>query len=160
MNHNTTEQIYDNGVLLGALLRITGLSIFEVQSIIQGNLILGNKYDNIRSLLLEGAEWKTTFCLRLLNETMPTDINTILSDLNNIFKSNFGLNEFNSGVLNSGFYFNSINFSLSNTFEIREKFIALFKSDKYHFTDNKIAKILEISPTTVGKIVKEISSKK
>lgn len=160
MNHNATEQIYDNGLLLGALLRITGLNIFEVQSIIQGNLILSNKHDNVKSLLLEGAEWKTTFCSRLLNETMAMDINIVLNDLNNIFRTGWSINELNTGIYNFGFYFNSFNFSLSNTFETREKLIELFKSNQYNFADNKIAKILDISPTTVGKIVKEITSKK
>ena len=41
-NMNSSEQLYDSALLLGALLQITGLSISELQLIIQGQLLLDN----------------------------------------------------------------------------------------------------------------------
>lgn len=158
MNYNLSDQAYDNGILLGALLRITGLSISEVQAIIQGNLMLKNKHDNLRTLILEGSEWKTTFCYRLIKE-IP-DRNMVLNDLNNIFNTKFEENEFNNYIYNFMFYFNNFNFSLGYTTEIKEKLIGLFKSEKYNLTDNKIAIILDISPSTVGKFSKKITTTK
>lgn len=144
MNTNATDQLYDNGVLLGALLRITGLSVFDVQAIIQGNLILKNKHDNVRALILEECEWRSWFSLKIQKNGIKLD------DIRNIFGLDFSEAEFNNNLFNHNFFLNQINFSLKEFQPQRKKMIKLLK-DNYKFSNNQIASFLDISASTVGK---------
>lgn len=148
MNTNLSDQIYDNGILLGALLKITGLSIYEVQCIIKGDLILKSKNDYIKSLIMEGAEWRKLFCLKSF-------INNItIEDLNEAFGTMYSDVDYKSNIRNPNFYLNQFNFSLKDSNLIRKKLANILKN-KYSFSQNQIADILDISPTTVGKIFGE-----
>lgn len=148
-NMNSNEQLYDSALLLGALLQITGLSISELQLIIQGQLLLDNSPKIIRAYILEKSSFKSTLCAKCYENSIA------LSDLNEVFDSNYETTIIQQNLYNVQFYFNSYNFSLKQSFAIRRKLIQKLKT-KYHFPNKKIADILDIAPATVTKEIKSI----
>ena len=145
MNVTLTDQLYDNGILLGALLQITGLSIYEVQAIIRGEIILEQKNDNIKALIMEGSKFRKSFASKLFSNNIK------IEELNKIFSTNYSSADFFSQMYNPGFYLNQINFSIKDNNSVRSKLVELFRNT-YKFNDNQIAELLEISATTVQKI--------
>lgn len=144
INNNTTDQIYENGILLGALLQITGLSIYEVQAIIRGEMVLKTSGKDIRNLIIEGFEFKQPFCVKI------NQYGISLEDLNSIFNCQITQEVYNQNISNLKFYFNQWNFSAKISLSTRINLVNLFK-EKYNLNNNQIAKILDISPTTVQK---------
>lgn len=140
-----TDQMYESSLLLGALLNITGLSIIDVQNIIRGDLKLGTPSSTIRTTILENSEWRTTFCFR------AKPYNITLNDLNEVFDVKISESEFNGNIYNFNFYFNTFNFSLKQTQEVRKKLVLLLRN-KYNLNNNQIAVLLDVSPATIGKI--------
>lgn len=148
INNDKTDQIYDNGILLGALLQITGLSIWEVQSILRGDIRLKTTGKNIRSLIIDGAELKQSFTIKTLEHGIS------IEDLNSAFSTNITDDEYKSNIYNPNFLFNGFNFSLKSSTKIRQNLVKIFK-EKYNFSNQKTADLLDISATTVAKILGE-----
>lgn len=148
-NTNPNEQLYDSALLLGALLQITGLSINELQFIIQGQLLLENPPKIIRAYILEKASFKSTLCAKFLENSID------FSDLNEVFNTNYELSLIHHHLYNIQFPPKSYNFSLKQHFGIRRRLIQKLKT-KYQFPNKKIADILDIAPATVTKEIKNI----
>lgn len=126
MQQNFTDQIYDSSLLLGALLRITGMTITEIQWILQGNLILDTLPSTVRATILEKSEYKTLFCRKVLSKNI--DVN----DLNKIFGTNYDLQMFSSNADMTNFPLNLYNFSLKDNQKYRKELCQLLKT-KYNF---------------------------
>lgn len=152
INNDKTDQIYDNGILLGALLQITGLSIWEVQSIISGDIRLNTTGKNIRSLIIDDAELRQSFT------TKAIECGISIKDLNEVFDSNIDEIEYKSSGHLPNFLFNNYNFSLKGAVKIRQNLVKLL-NEKYHFTNNQTALLLDISASTVAKILGESKNK-
>ncbi|MGO5427120.1 hypothetical protein [Fusobacterium mortiferum] len=148
-NMNSSEQLYDSALLLGALLQITGLSISELQLIIQGQLLLDNSPKIIRAHILEKSSFRSTLCAKCFENNID------FSDLNEVFNSNYEISIIQQNLYNIQFHFNNYNFSLKQNFGIRRKLIQKLKT-KYHFPNKKIADILDIAPATITKEIKSI----
>ncbi len=148
MQQNFTDQIYDSSLLLGALLRITGMTITEIQWILQGNLILDTLPSTVRATILEKSEYRTLFCRKVLSKNID------VKDLNKIFGTNYDLQMFSSNADMTNFPLNLYNFSLKDNQKYRKELCQLLKT-KYNFSNNEIARFLEIAPSTVTKIFDE-----
>lgn len=152
INNNKTDQIYDSGILLGALLQITGLSIWEVQSIISGDIRLNTTGKNIRSLIIDDADLRQSFTSKAIKYGIS------IKDLNKVFESNINDIDYRSNAHHPDFLFNDYNFSLKGTAKIRQNLVKLL-NEKYNFTNNQTALLLDISAITVAKILGESKNK-
>lgn len=152
INNNKTDQIYDNGVLLGVLLQITGLSIWEVQSIISGDIRLNTVGKNIRSLIINDADLRQFFAVRAIESGISIKV------LNEAFNTSIKENEYKSNAHLPNFIFNQFNFSLKSSVKIRENLVKIL-NEEYRFTNNQTAILLDISPSTVAKILGESKNK-
>ncbi|MGO5425932.1 hypothetical protein [Fusobacterium mortiferum] len=148
MQPNPTDQIYDSSLLLGALLRITGMTITEIQWILQGSLILDTLPSTVRATILEKSEYRTSFCRKVLSKNID------VKDLNKIFGTNYDLQMLSSNSDSPNFPLNLYNFSLKDNQKYRKELCLLLKT-KYNFSNNEIARFLEIAPSTVSKIFDE-----
>lgn len=62
-----SEQVLSSEILLGAILRITGLTIVDVQNIVRGWINPTKSSTDIKNFILENAEYYTSLSEKILS---------------------------------------------------------------------------------------------
>lgn len=147
MQPNPTDQIYDSSLLLGALLRITGLSIIDVQNIIQGHFTPVQKPNDVRNYIFKDMELRKTFVDKILTLNLNIDV------INECLGTKYEINELQNRKYDSYFNLNYLNFAATANKSERNKLILAF-SDKERIgkklTNKEIANILGIDVSSVN----------
>lgn len=151
MNQNMTYQMYDSSLLLGALLRISGLTIMDIQNILNGTVILNSNPQEVRNFILENYSFPSTLLARLYEKNINLDI------INCMGIQSIPIETLKNLLYNPGEFPNNIDFSFKSNLELRKKMIInLHEKGK---TQEDIAYILNLSTTTVNNFLRNYKNK-
>lgn len=131
----------DKMMYLGVLLKITGLTLVDVQKIINNELILDDKVtpSEVRNFILDDSENKVSLLRKMSN------LGIILSDFSNYF--NFDAYEVERNIDNPFYYVNTVDFKMRSNSNLRNQMIDFLKNSRIN--SRQISEILDIGYSTV-----------
>ncbi|MGL5125833.1 MAG: hypothetical protein ACRC6U_07630 [Fusobacteriaceae bacterium] len=131
----------DKMMSLGVLLKITGLTLVDIQKIINNELILDDKVtpSEVRNFILDDSENKVTLLRKMLN------LGILLNDFSTYF--NFDISEVEKNTDNIFYYVNTVDFKMRSNSNLRNQMIDFLKN--YKINSSQISEILDIGYSTV-----------
>ena len=153
-----SEQVLSSEILLGAILRITGLTIVDVQNIVRGWINPTKSSTDIKNFILENAEHYTSLSEKILSYDL--NINIICDCLN--INSSYTKEILQENIYNPNFILNSLTFLPKHMKEKREKLILLLSDPKKcgkKLSTKDIAFLLNITPNLVYQAKRRYSQK-
>ncbi|MGL5962909.1 MAG: hypothetical protein ACRCZ2_00700 [Fusobacteriaceae bacterium] len=131
----------DKMMYLGVLLKITGLTLVDVQKIINNELILDDKVtpSEVRNFILDDSENKVTLLRKMSN------LGILLIDFSTSF--NFDIYEVEKNTDNIFYYVNTVDFKMRSNSNLRNQMIDFLKN--YKINSRQISEILDIGYSTV-----------
>ncbi|WP_432205662.1 hypothetical protein ACQ9ZF_12390 (plasmid) [Cetobacterium somerae] len=131
----------DKMMYLGVLLKITGLTLLDVQKIINNELILDDKVtpSEVRNFILDDSQNKVALLRKMSN------LGILLSDFSEYF--NFNVLEVERNIDNLFYYVNTVDFKMRSNSNLRNQMIDFLKNSKIN--SRQISEILDIGYSTV-----------
>jgi len=131
----------DKMMYLGVLLKITGLTLVDLQKIMNNELVLDEEKTpfQIRNYILEDSESRIALIRKMMNIGIP------LYEFSNNF--NLDINDVNVNIDNFFYYINSVDFKMRSNSHLRNQMIDFLRN--YRVSSKQISEILDIGYSTV-----------